>query len=84
MALGTGIQYGPLIVFHAKVKKGNFKKCLLDKSIIMYSQLFQIVEKWVQTGFSFVLKMADNFDWTLKCKSYKVLLTTFSVNVRII
>lgn len=36
-----------------------------------------MVEKWIETGFSFVLKIGDHFDRALKCKFYKVMLITF-------
>lgn len=42
-----------------------------------YYQLFKMVEKWVQTEFSFVLKIEGHFYWTLKYNIYKVMLIIF-------
>lgn len=67
--------------FHEKVKKGIIKDACGDKLSITCSQLFKMVEKLVQTEFSVDLKIADNFDWALKCNFYKVMLIIYSERI---
>lgn len=49
----------------------------MEVSIRKYSQLYKIFEKWVQTRFSFVLKVEDHFHWALKWNFYKIMLIIF-------
>lgn len=67
--------------FHEEVKKGIVKDACEVKLSITYSQLFKMFEKLVQTEFSVDLKIADNFDWALKCNFYKVMLIISSERI---
>lgn len=58
-------------------RKGKVKKHLVELSVRKYSQLLKIFEKWVQTRFSFVLKVEDHFHWALKWNFYKIMLIIF-------
>lgn len=63
-ALGAGIECEILNAFSWK-RKESIKNTCEGESSIKYCQLFKMIEKWIQIGFSFVLKLEDNFDEAL-------------------
>lgn len=78
MAVSAAKQCGTLNPFSCTRKEiGKEKKACVGISNMKYYQLFKMVEKWIQTEFSFVLKIEDHFYWTLKCNIYKVMLIIF-------